>query len=158
MTVARMLELRAAGNEEAALSLARELAAAAPADAGVRYEVASLLDYLGLEAEAVPHYVAAIDAGLPDEKLHCAFLGLGSTYRALGRYAEALATLDRGLQRFPDASDLLAFRAMTLFNNGRAKEAVQDLLRVVARTTNDAELARYRRALELYAEDLDRRW
>jgi hypothetical protein len=47
---------------------------------------------------------------------------------------------------------------MALYNAGRAKEAVESLLRVVAETTSDAELASYRRAIELYAEDIDRKW
>lgn len=104
------------------------------------------------------HYIAAIAAGLDGELLRNAYLGLGSTYRALGAYAEALATLDEGVRRFPAALELRVFQAMALYNAGRAKEAVETLLRVVAETTSDAELASYRKAIELYAEDIDRKW
>ncbi len=47
---------------------------------------------------------------------------------------------------------------MALYDAGRAKEAVEVLLRVIAKATSDAELASYRRAIELYAEDIDRKW
>jgi tetratricopeptide (TPR) repeat protein len=154
----RIRALRAAGEHDAALRLALELVRSMPADAELQYEVACLHDYLGQEAAAVGHYTAAIAAGLAGDQLRNAYLGLGSTYRALGAYAEALGTLDEGVRRFPDALELRVFRAMALYNAGRAKEAVESLLRVVAETTSDAELASYRRAIELYAEDIDRKW
>jgi hypothetical protein len=47
---------------------------------------------------------------------------------------------------------------MALYNAGRAKEAVEVLLRVVAQATSDADVASYRRAIELYAEDIERKW
>lgn len=157
-SASRIRALRAAGDHDAALQLALELVRAAPKDAELQYEVACLHDYLGQEAAAVGHYIAAIAAGLDGELLRNAYLGLGSTYRALGAYAEALATLDEGVRRFPAALELRVFQAMALYNAGRAKEAVETLLRVVAETTSDAELASYRRAIELYAEDIDRKW
>ena len=154
----RIRELRAAGDLDAAVRLARELVRAEPTDAELQYEVACLHDYLGQEAAAVPHYNAAIAAGLSDDLLRSAYLGLGSTYRALGAYTDALGTLDEGVRRFPDALELRVFRAMALYNAGRAKEAVEALLRVVAQATSDADVASYRRAIELYAEDIDRKW
>lgn len=154
----RIRALRAKGDYDAALKLARELVQFEPSDGELQYEVACLHDYLGQEAAAVPHYNAAIAAGLSDDLLRSAYLGLGSTHRALGAYAEALATLDEGVRRFPQALELQVFRAMALYNAGRAKEAVEVLLRVIAQATSDTELASYRRAIELYAEDIDRRW
>lgn len=154
----RIRALRAAGEHDAALRLALELLCATPADAGLQYEVACLHDYLGQEAAAVGHYTAAIAAGLSGDRLRSAYLGLGSTYRALGAYTEALGTLDEGVRRYPDALELRVFRAMALYNAGRAKEAVETLLRVIAQATSDAELASYREAIELYAQDIDRKW
>ena len=154
----RIRALRAAGDHDAALRLAQELVRVEPTDAELQYEVACLHDYFGQEAAAVPHYNAAIAAGLSDDLLRSAYLGLGSTYRALGAYAEALTTLDEGVRRFPKALELRVFRAMALYNAGRAKEAVEVLLRVVAQAASDTELASYRRAIELYAEDIDRKW
>jgi len=106
----------------------------------------------------VPFYLAAIDAGLSDEALRSAYLGLGSTYRVLGRYQEALATFDEGLSKFPGAAELEVFKSMALYNVGRNREAVAGLLAVVVETSNDQTVQSYRRAIALYAEDLDRQW
>jgi tetratricopeptide (TPR) repeat protein len=157
-SASRVRSLRASGDHDAALRVALELLRVEPTNAELQYEAACLHDYLGQEAAAVSHYTAAIAAGLSDDLLRSAYLGLGSTYRALGAYTEALSTLDDGVRRFPDALELRVFRAMALYNAGRTKEAVEILLRVVAQATSDAELASYRSAIELYAEDIDRKW
>ena len=73
-------------------------------------------------------------------------------------YAEALATFDEALARFPDAAEFKVFRAMVCYNLGRSKEGMESLLAVLAATTTDPAIAPYRRAIALYAEDLDRRW
>jgi Flp pilus assembly protein TadD len=157
-------------NLEAARTLRREgrhveartalvtLAAAHPGDAVVQYEAACVHDYLGDEAAAVPYYVAAIAAGLPDEELRGAYVGLGSTYRTLGRYAAADAVLVEGRERFPEAKELAVFHAMVLYNRGRSKAAVELLLTVLAETSADPGIRGYRRAIAAYAEDIDRRW
>jgi hypothetical protein len=46
-------------------------------------------DRAGRETEAVLSYERAIDLGLPISELAGALHGLGSTYRALGRYDDA---------------------------------------------------------------------
>lgn len=150
--------LRNEGRHEEALAIAVELSARPDADAQLLYETAAVHDSLGREAEAVPYYVRAIAAGLPQDQLRGAYLGLGSTYRTLGKSAESLAVLDQGLQDFPDANELVVFRAMALYNAARHKEALASLLGVIARTTDDPNVERYRRAIEFYAEDLDRTW
>ncbi|MCO6501779.1 MAG: tetratricopeptide repeat protein [Acidimicrobiales bacterium] len=129
-----------------------------PDDARLNYLVACAYDGEGLEHEAVPHYVKAIATGLEGDELHNAHLGLGSTYRAIGRYEEALDTFDRGLETFPGAPELLVFRAMTLHNLGRSEEAVSQLLKVLVEHTDDESILRYRRALEFYADRLSETW
>lgn len=47
---------------------------------------------------------------------------------------------------------------MTCHNLGRHKEGMEALLGVLAETTADPALVPYRRAMALYAADLDRRW
>ena len=89
--------LRKEGRHAEARAALVALAKAHPDAAVVQYEAACVHDYLGDEAAAVPYYVAAIAAGLPDEELRGAYLGLGSTYRTLGRYADAEAVLVEGL-------------------------------------------------------------
>ena len=129
-----------------------------PAHAELHYEVASLHDMLGREAQAIPLYRKAIELGLGEASLRGALLGLGSSYRTTGRHAEALATFDEALARFPDAAEFKVFRAMVCYNLGRSKEGMESLLAVLTATTTDPAIAPYRRAIALYAEDLDRRW
>jgi tetratricopeptide (TPR) repeat protein len=154
----RIRLLRQQGQHEAALRLAVDLSSQEPGNARAQYEAACVHDYLGHEAAAMPFYLAAIAAGLSGEQLRSAYLGLGSTYRTLGRYEEALATFNEGQSKFPDAAELKVFKSMALYNVGRNKEAVANLLMVVAATSNDQAVQSYRRAIALYAEDLDRRW
>lgn len=122
-----------------------------PTHAELHYEVAGLHDMLGREAQAIPLYQKAVSLGLGESSLRGALLGLGSSYRTTGRHAEALS-------RFPDAVEFKVFRAMTCYNLGRSKEGMETLLGILATTTTDPALLPYRRAMALYAEDLDRRW
>ena len=129
-----------------------------PQHAELHYEVAGLHDNLGRESQAIPLYQKAIALGLSETSLRGAWLGLGSSYRSTGQYAEALAAFEQGQARFPDANEFRVFGAMARYNLGQYKEGMQTLLRVLAETTADPALASYRRAMALYAEDLDRRW
>ncbi len=87
-----------------------------------------------------------------------AFTGLGSTNRTLGRFAEARDTLEQGLAEFPDANEMRVFLAMADHNLGQSRKAVETLLSLLAQTTNDPAIAAYRRAIEFYAQDVDRIW
>ncbi|MEG0007822.1 MAG: tetratricopeptide repeat protein [Aeromonas sp.] len=129
-----------------------------PQHAELHYEVAGLHDSLGRETQAIPLYQKAIALGLSEASLRGAWLGLGSSYRSTGQYTEALAAFDQALTRFPDANEFRVFRAMTCYNLGHHKEGMEQLLAVLAETTADPALVTYRRAMALYAEDLDRRW
>ena len=134
------------------------LAASRPADAEIQYEAAAVHDSLGDEAGAVPYYIAAIAGGLSGAQRRSAYLGLGSTYRTLGRYLEAEATLREGLALFPEANELKLFLAMVEHNLGRSKQALEALLVLLAETSADDTIRRYRRAIAFYAEDIDRAW
>lgn len=129
-----------------------------PQHAELHYEVAGLHDNLGRESQAIPLYQKAITLGLSETSLRGAWLGLGSSYRSTGQYAEALAAFEQGQARFPDANEFRVFGAMARYNLGQHKEGMQTLLGVLAETTADPDLVTYRRAMALYAEDLDRRW
>ena len=69
-----------------------------PQHAELHYEVASLHDMQGREAQAIPLYQKAIRLGLGETSLRGAWLGLGSSYRCTGQYAEALAAFDEQRQ------------------------------------------------------------
>jgi tetratricopeptide (TPR) repeat protein len=158
MSLALARELRANGKPAEARELLVALAAQSPNDAELQYEAACVHDLLGEEASAVAYYRAALLGPLSEEHLRGAYLGLGSTYRALGRYTEAEATLRTGVERFPEANEMKVFLAMTLHNLGQSKAAVECLLAVLAQTSSDREIQTYRRAIALYAQDIDRTW
>lgn len=84
-----------------------------------------------------------------------ALLGLGSTYRILGRYGQAVETLRRGVEEFPDDGSLRTFLAMALYNTDEHHEAMRLLLELTAATSRDPHVQQYRRAIEHYAKDLD---
>jgi tetratricopeptide (TPR) repeat protein len=90
--------------------------------------------------------------------LRGAWLGLGSSYRTTGQYPEALTAFEQGLACFPNANEFKVFRAMVCYNLERHKEGMESLLAVLAETTTAPDLIPYRRAMALYATDLDRRW
>jgi tetratricopeptide (TPR) repeat protein len=146
------------GKHSEARDLLVVLAAQSPDDAELQYEAACVHDFLGEEASAVAYYRAALRGNLSEDHLRGACLGLGSTYRSLGRYTEAEAILRQGLDRFPQANDIKVFLAMALHNLGRSKAAVECLLTIIAETSSDKEVQGYRRAIALYAEDIDRIW
>lgn len=154
----QVLSLRRAGKHEEACSLAVALVAQLPGDAELQYQAACVHDFLGREAQAVPFYLAALHGSLLAEHLRSAYLGLGSTYRALGQYPAAERTLRQGLARFPDAAELKVFLAMALHNLGQSKQAVELLLTVLAESSNDAEIQNYRDAILFYAQDIERSW
>jgi tetratricopeptide (TPR) repeat protein len=158
MNLAAARDLRLKGKHAEAKDLLVALAAESPNDAELQYEAACVHDYLGEEASALGYYRAALGGALSEDHLRGAYLGLGSTYRALGRYTEAEATLRQGLDRFPQANDLKVFLAMTLQNLGRSKAAVECLLTLLAQTSNDKDIQAYRKAIVSYAQDVERRW
>lgn len=87
-----------------------------------------------------------------------ALLGLGSSYRCVGRHTEAEATLRRGTAEYADGAEFAAFLALTLHNLGRHSEAIGLLLRLLADSSADERIRRYSRALRYYAERPDETW
>lgn len=153
--LAEAVHLREQGDPERAREQLLSLTTAYPDAPDVAYQTAWAHDVLGLEAEAVTYYERSLQGdGLVEEDRRGAFVGLGSTYRVLGRYGQAVETLRRGLTEFPDDGALRTFLAMALFNIGEHHEAMQILLRLTAATSNDPHVRRYRPAIEHYASDL----
>lgn len=170
--LAEAVALREGGRKEEARELLVALAARRPADAEVAYQTAWAHDVLGLEAEAVPYYERALAVGgsgsggstetgtgtrtglTPDDR-RGALLGLGSTYRILGRYDDAVTLLSAAAEEFPEDGSLRTFLAMALYNTGQHHESVRTLLRLLAATSDDPSVREYRQAIEHYAEDLD---
>ncbi|WP_330173464.1 tetratricopeptide repeat protein [Streptomyces sp. NBC_01498] len=153
--LAEAVGLRTRGEAERARELLVALADRCPDDSEVAYQTAWTHDTLGREAEAVPYYVRALaGTDLPDEDRRGAHVGLGSTFRVLGRYEEAVETLRAGVAEFPDDGALRTFLAMALFNTGCHDEAMRLLLELLATTSDDPYVRSYRRAIGHYAKDL----
>jgi predicted Zn-dependent protease len=150
--------LREEGRLEEARQQLVSLRAEMPDDPHVALQTAWVHDTLGLEEEAVAHYEAALAGELTDDERRGALLGLGSTYRTLGRDDDSERLLRDAVGRFPAFHPLRVFHALTLYNLGRSREAVQALVEVLLETTDDADVQRYRRSLAAYAQDLDRSW
>ncbi len=154
----KAIQLRSTGRAEEARALLLDLVASYPDDAEINYQTAWVHDTLGLEREAVPFYLRAIEQGLPEKDLEGALLGLGSTYRTLGAYQQSEEILRRGMATFPNNRSFQVFLAMTLYNLHRYHEAVELLLTNLAETTSDPTILEYKRAILFYAPQLDRQW
>lgn len=151
-------KLRAKDHHEEARQLLLQLASEFPTNPVVQYKTACVHDFLGLEREAIPFYRAAIENDLPRADLRGAYLGLGSTYRTLGQYAESKKILLEGLSHFPEANEMKIFLAMTLYNLGENHAAVSSLIKIIVETTSDEEIKDYERAIRFYAGDLNKKY
>lgn len=157
MSSARQIEqLKKQGRYPEATELAQQMLQQFPLDAKLHYQLACLYDVQGFEQQAIPCYLSALQYELPVPLRQEAWLGLGSTYRALGKYQKSLAAFDDGLNEFPQAKEITLFRAMTLYNLGETRQAVADLLLLLAETSAHGEISRYQHAIRQYAADLDR--
>lgn len=154
----KVLQLRSEKKLEESNSLMKNLAEQFPQDAYIQYQCAWSYDVLGEEAKAVPHYEAALKGNLEPDDLKSAYLGLGSTYRALGDYQNSKRVFEEGMKRFPKQQALKTFYALTLYNLGEAHDAVQLLLKTLVATTADSEILSYEKALAFYADHLDETW
>ena len=152
------VKYRELGKFDKAHDILIELLVQEPNDSVVNYQMAWLHDTQGKEREAVPYYEQAITNGLDGDDLRGALLGLGSTYRCLGRYDEAAATLRRGMEIFPSAKEFPVFLAMTLYNKEQYAESVGMLLQLLAESTQDDGILAYRRAITYYHDKLDNIW
>lgn len=129
-----------------------------PKDAFLNYQVAWSYDLLEEERKAISFYEKAIELGLNGEDLGEAYLGLGSTYRAIGNYQKSFEVFTKGIQKFPDSNVLQVFYAMTLFNCDQSEQAMEILLRLIATTSNDGKVQKYKRAILYYSDKLAQKW
>ncbi len=88
----------------------------------------------GRYAEAVEHYRHAVDAS-PD-RAHWA--GLAIAHGGAGDLARGQAALEQGLRAFPDDPELLYLLADVQERQGRTREAVETLKRLIARESGHA--------------------
>ncbi len=138
----------------ARVEAARRLHAERPRDARIAYEYAGAYDSAGEEDRAVTIYQDALDAGLREPYRHRAQLQLASSLRNLGRVEEAVAIVDDVTARHPESLGAAAFSALVHHDAGDPTGALRGLLGVVAATSSDPDVARYRRSLTAYGEQL----
>ncbi len=150
--ILRAASLRKNGQHTEALAVLLDLLKSTPDDAKLNYEIARTYDPQGLEIDAIPHYERAIALGLDGEDRRGALLGLGSSYRCVEQYADAVRTLERGIAEFPTAYEFNVFLAMALHNLGEHRRALRLLLQHIAEHTADKGTTKYRRAIFHYAE------
>jgi tetratricopeptide (TPR) repeat protein len=152
------IRLREIGDYREAESLLSEILAESPDEAEANHQMAGLYDVQGREREAVPYYLKAVAGELPGEERRGALLGLGSTYRALGEYPEAVEVLRQGVSEFPADRAMQTFLALALYNIGEHRQAVDLLLKHLVETTSDPGILSYEKALRFYTGRLDEVW
>lgn len=87
-----------------------------------------------------------------------AYLGLGSTYRALGEYDKSYDVYRRAINRFPDNAALQVFYSMTLFNLNKHEQAMKILLNLLVSTSKDPEIKTFEKSILFYADKLNQRF
>lgn len=152
------LELRKQGKLEESKDIILKLSGEHPEDAYISYQCAWSYDALGMEDKAVPYYEKAIEKGLSDEDLQGALLGLGSTYRTLGKYHKSREIFEKAILLFPDNKAFQIFYSMTLYNLSDFSKAMEILLKNLVETTKDENIKKYEKAIEFYADKLDIIW
>lgn len=125
------------------------LSIAGYSDARVLFERASLEDFLGDEAAAVPLYEASLSSGLDVDRENQARIQLASSLRNVGRLHDALQVL----QDFEFSNDYAsardAFEALTLWDLGEGARALRTALQAA-----EPAFGNYRRAIGAYAAEL----
>ncbi|MFT8458259.1 MAG: tetratricopeptide repeat protein [Liquorilactobacillus ghanensis] len=152
------LELRKNGKLKDSNKMLVELYQKKPEDAYLNYQIAWSYDILEKEIEAIPFYEKAIQIGLRKSDLQEAYLGLGSTYRALGEYDKSYDVYQRAINRFPDNAALQVFYSMTLFNLNKHEQAMKILLNLLVSTSKDPEIKTFEKSILFYADKLNQRF
>ena len=146
------------GKLEEARSLLVKVLDRGPEDPHANYLTACVHDELGYEREAIPFYERALANGLDGKDREAAVVGLGSSYRVLGDYRKSAEVLRGGVGEFPENRALQVFLAMSLYNCGEQREAMELTLRNLIETSGDEDISDYSRAIEFYAGRLDEIW
>lgn len=113
------------------------------------FEQASLHDFLGEEAAAIPLYRAALGRGLGGPARSQALIQLGSSLRNVGEASAALGVLSEVADDDPLAPAARAFRALALHDDEKTTEGLREALRLLA-----PHLPAYSRAVTAYADEL----
>lgn len=116
------------------------------------YQCAWTHDAMGMETEAVPFYERAIELGLEGESLRGTYIGLGSTYRCIGEYDKAIATLEAGIKCYPDDDAMKVFLSIAKYNVQSHEDAMKLLLDIVVKTEG---ITKFEKAITFYKDHLN---
>ncbi len=156
--IKKAVELRNQGKLEESNEVMKDLVKEYPENAEVNYQCAWSFDVLSLEKEAIPYYEKAIAGNLNDEDMQEAYIGIGSTYRVIGRYQDSKDIFEKGMKLFPENRAMQIFYAMTLHNLGLYNKAIEIVLRNLAETSNETEIKKFSKAIRFYSDKLDKIW
>lgn len=126
------------------------LAERAADDPQAQFERASLHDFLGDEAAAVPLYRAALEGDLAGEARAQALIQLASSLRNVGDASGAISLLRDFPPGDPLADAAQAFLALALHSDGKPAAALRTALYALAPHVNA-----YPRAIQAYADELE---
>lgn len=153
-SIQKIKDLRQEGQTEQAFRATQTALAQFPNSPHLHDLAAGLCDAFRTEAEAVPFYQRALELGLKGFDRRDALLGLGSTFRSLGKYEDAKKTFELGIQEFPEHRPFKVFLALVEFNLNQQDQAVKLLLDQLLESTSDQDIRSYQRALEFYSTRL----
>ncbi|MGH7728313.1 MAG: tetratricopeptide repeat protein [Vulcanimicrobiaceae bacterium] len=145
------------GEVERGLALLRAWCDASPGDARAWHAFGGALDTLGREREALEAYEAVDRIGieaLPGGERAGFCLSFGSTLRNVGQLSRSRATLAQAIAQYPEIAALRAFAALTEVSLGELRAAIDLLFEALLADQTDGSIARYRRALRGYADEL----
>ena len=148
--VDRFWQTASSERPELALETMRALVAERDADdPAALYEWASVHDFLGREAEAIPLYRAALDHGLSGPRRPQAIIQLASSLRNVGKAGAAVDLLSGQSADEITGDAAQAFLALALHDAGDSTAALRTALLALAPT-----LPLYSRAVAEYANSL----
>ncbi len=143
--------LSRSGHDDEAIAYFQQVLASYPADPRAHYALACAFDRAGREQEALAPYRQAMALGLAGNDLRGAYVGLGSTLRNVGAYAEAIEVLDAGIALFPGYAPLPIFRALACCSAGQERNAVLHLIEFLL---EHGDLDGYDTAIRYYVDEL----
>lgn len=156
--ISRARELRREEELEQSQAILLELLDEHADDPVVLFEVGGSYDVLGEEREAIPYYKQAIDAGLEGSDLQECLVCLGSSYRNIGAFDDAVGALEKAVEQFSEDFSGHVFLALAYYSDGREDEAVSILLDLLLKTTKDENILAYSEPLDYYKDNLDEVW
>ncbi len=83
------------------------------------------------------------------------YIGLGSSYRAIGEFEKALEVFNKAEQLFPINSATKVFKSITLYNCVINDLAVSNLIKILLENTNNFDIKKFEKALLYFSDHLD---